>query len=189
VRFRDRQRARGVLATLTGIPLLLVAMLVLGLDWTVIAFMGAVGAVGSAIELARSSYRVVLTDATLHVQHGLRIRRVPVAAIEDAVVAPYRAADAMLGRGIHKRSLDGSVERYRAGGLRETVRVRWSGGGRIRTTIIATDRAEELAAAILTARSGAPERVRVELPVEREAIEEVEALLGAEPRAESARAT
>lgn len=175
VRFRDRQKGRGTLVKAAVVPMLLVAMAVLGLDWSMIAFMGAVGLVGAAIEIARSSYRVVLTDRTLHVQHGLRVHRIPMSAIESAQVAPARITDAMIGRGVYKQSLDGSVQSIRAEGLSATVRVTWRQGDRRRTTIIGTDRARELAAAI-TSPPSARARVAVDAIAE-EAEAEVERFL------------
>jgi len=175
VRFRDRQKGRGTLVKASVIPLLLVAMAVLGLEWSMIAFMGAVGLVGALIEVARASYRVVLTDRTLHVQHGLRVHRIPVSAIESAQVAPARVTDAMVGRGVFKQSFDGTVQSIRAEGLSETVRVRWRQGETLRTTIIGTDRARELAEAIT---SPAPVRARVAVDaVAEEAEAEVERFL------------
>jgi len=180
VEFRDRQHARLVFATMSVLPLLLLSMVVLGLAWETIAFMAAVSAIGAAMKLASSSYRVVLTPKTLHIQIGLRTRRIPVSAIVSAVVAPHRRIDAVFGRGLRKQSLDGRVDRYRASGLHETVRIEWREGPRLRTTIIATDRAPELAEALVRARENAPREIRVLVDAHaRAATEEVDALLHA----------
>lgn len=188
VLFRDRQRERHVFGRLIAVPALVGAMIVCELDLSVIAFMGVVGVLGAGLDLALSSYRVVLTDSTLLVQHGLRTRRIPVAAIEEVRVAPYVPAEALVGRGVHAQSRDGSIQRYRAGGVKETVRVVWREGYRMRTEILATDRARELAAELDRARGHDPLRVRVELtPDERAAYEEVEAFLAAERAARRAR--
>lgn len=182
VRFRDRQRSRLTLVGALGVAALVVAMISFGLAWPVVLFMACFGAVGAAVDFAMASYRVVLTDRTLHLQHGFRTERVPLAAIERARVAPLARREALFGHGIHRHSLDGSIQTLRASGLRETVRIEWRAFGRRRTTVVATDRAEELVQAIEAARG--ERRVRVE--VEPDVIaEEIEACLrdGAAPRA------
>lgn len=180
--FRDRQRDRSVFVTMFGFSLLLSLMFVLGVDGSMTAFMALAAAVGSVIELAMSSYRVVLTAEALYIQHGLRTRRIPLAVIASEVVAPYRVRDVLCGRGLYARSLDESTECYRARGLNETVRLDWRIGSQERTTIIATDRADELLSALGRARRMNAAEVRIESAIEaREAAEEVEALL--HPRA------
>ena len=170
VRFRDRQSSRLALVGTAGAAALLVAMIAFGLSWGVIGFMAAVGVLGAALDFAMASYRVVVTDSAVHLQHGLRTQRIPLAAIESAVVAPYELTAALFGRGLYKRSLDGSLGRYRAARLPQTVRVVWRQGSRTRTTIIATDRAPELVRAI---SGGGEVKVRVELgPDERDSVED-----------------
>ncbi|MCB9594181.1 MAG: hypothetical protein H6719_15725 [Sandaracinaceae bacterium] len=174
VRFRDRHSSKLALATLLVLPTLLGAMVAFDLDPGVIVFMSLVGAVGVALDLALSSYRVVLTSATLHVQHGLRIEKIPVATIERVVVVPHQRGDSLFGRGPYEQSLDGSVRRYRKEGLRDTVRVEWRFAGRRRTTIIGTDRAADLAGALADARRGGVNvRVEVEAAERDEAVAEV----------------
>lgn len=162
VRFRDRQRSRLSLVGVAGLTALVVTMISFGLAWPVVAFMAAFGALGAAVDFAMASYRVVLTDTTLHLQHGFRTERVPLAAIERAVVAPLARMEALFGHGIHRHSLDGSIQTLRAAGLRETVRIEWRAYGRRRTLVVATDRAEELVSEIEAARGGRRVRVEVE---------------------------
>lgn len=185
VRFRDRHSSKLGFAMAAGLPVVIGGMVAFELSWGVVAFMSVVGALGVAVDLALSSYRVVLTSQTLHVQHGLRHERIPVAAIDTVAVAPHRMGDRLFGRGPYEQSLDGSVRRYRKEGMRETVRVEWRLHGRRRTTIIGTDRPEELAGALRRARRTAP-RIRVADGMT-EALEEVEALLRPEVDAAAAR--
>ncbi|MCA9609444.1 MAG: hypothetical protein KC619_27775 [Myxococcales bacterium] len=177
VRFRDRYSSKLGFAMAAGLPVVIGGMVAFELQWGVVAFMSVVGALGVAVDLALSSYRVVLTSQTLHVQHGLRHERIPVAAIEAVTVAPHRMGhDRLFGRGPYEQSLDGSVRRYRKEGMRETVRIEWRLHGRRRTTIIGTDRAEELAEALR--RAGRTEHVAVRVADGMaEALDEVEALL------------
>lgn len=183
VRFRDRQSSKLGFAFAAGLPVVIGGMVAFELDWGVVAVMSVIGALGVAVDLALSSYRVVLTSQTLHVQHGLRIERIPVAAIERVTVAPHRRGDRLFGRGPLEQSPDGTVRRYRKEWLETTVRVEWRLHGQRRTTILGTDRADELAAALARARAPRP-CVRVE----DDAMAEVEALLAdGEPQRASAR--
>ncbi len=172
VRFRDRQSSKLGFAFAAGLPIVIGGMVAFELDGGVVAFMSVIGALGVAVDLALSSYRVVVTSQTLHVQHGLRIERIPVASIERVTVAPHRRGDRLFGRGPYEQSPDGTVRRYRKEWLKTTVRVEWRLHGQRRTAILGTDRADELALALARARR-APSLVRVEA----EALEEVEALL------------
>lgn len=176
VRFRDRYSSKLGFAMAAGLPVVIGGMVAFELQWGVVAFLSVVGAVGVAVDLALSSYRVVLTSRTLHVQHGLRIERIPVASIEEVAVAPHRMGDRLFGRGPYQQSLDGSVRRYRKEWMRETVRVEWRLHGRRRTTIIGTERAAELAELLRRADRPAA-RARVADDVMAEALDEVEALL------------
>lgn len=162
VRFRDRQRTPHLLPRICVVPLLCVAMAILGVDTSTVLLMAVVGLIGGALELALSSYRIVVTERSLHVQLGLRVDRVPLAAIRSVEVAPHRWTEAMVGRGVFKQSRDGRVRSYRVAGRSETVRVTWDRGDGPRTTIIATDRAEALVLALRDRRPSAA-RPRVAL--------------------------
>ena len=121
--------------------------------------MALFGAVCLGLSLAISSYRVVLTDRSLHLQFGLRAQRIPLSAVEKVTVAP-RAVAAVIPD--PAGALEGVVHAYPSVGARETVCVHWRQGARTKTTLIATDRAAQLAAAVNdgAARASVPPRAR-----------------------------
>ncbi|MEC7520786.1 MAG: hypothetical protein VYE22_13015 [Myxococcota bacterium] len=155
------------------VPALCVAMAVLGVDTSTVVVMAAAAVVAAALEIANGSYRTVVTDRAVHVQCGLRVDRILRHQITEVRVAPYRATEALVGRGVFRQSRDGRVRTFRAGGIRETVRITWDRGDGPRTTIIATDQPDALRGAL-----SPPPRVRLDP----EALAEADGLLLPQPR-------
>lgn len=166
VRFRDRPGSRRLAAEVGGVALLLAAILAFGLGWPLLALLALAGGAGLLLGVTMSSYRVVLTDKSLHVQFGLRSQRISLTAIEEVTVARHAVSPTLAGRE-PSPSLDarfgaaaqryGAIQSAVAGlpapPLQETVRVRWRQGQRAKTTIIGTERASELADVLSDARA------------------------------------